>query len=108
MGSCSAKEKSKRPKNQPISASEPGTNTNNTNFTSAVAAKSHKQLTKQTTDFKVGPEIFVTLRKGDILNTYKVEQTLGEGIPLPPKRRLWRCSPSHAQANWNPKGYETD
>lgn len=39
-------------------------------------------MKKQLTDFKVMPEIFVTLRKGDILNHYKIDSTLGEGINI--------------------------
>ncbi|CAK84907.1 unnamed protein product (macronuclear) [Paramecium tetraurelia] len=38
-----------------------------------------KAFTSQKTQFKVNPSIFVTLKKGDILNYYRIDQTLGEG-----------------------------
>ena len=31
------------------------------------------------TDFRVGPDIFVVLKKGDISNAYYIEHVLGEG-----------------------------
>ncbi|CAD8138169.1 unnamed protein product [Paramecium octaurelia] len=41
--------------------------------------KDKKVFTSQKTQFKVNPSIFVTLKKGDILNYYRIDQTLGEG-----------------------------
>ncbi|CAD8141063.1 unnamed protein product [Paramecium octaurelia] len=52
-----------------------GTTSNNENPGSSKQSKFVKQLT----DFKVDPSIFVTLKKGDLLNNYKIDQVLGEG-----------------------------
>ncbi|CAD8150298.1 unnamed protein product [Paramecium pentaurelia] len=41
--------------------------------------KDKKEFNSQKTQFKVNPSIFVTLKKGDILNYYRIDQTLGEG-----------------------------
>ncbi|CAK82156.1 unnamed protein product (macronuclear) [Paramecium tetraurelia] len=52
-----------------------GTTSNNENPGSSKQSKFVKQLT----DFKVDPSIFVTLKKGDLLKNYKIDQVLGEG-----------------------------
>ncbi|CAD8090357.1 unnamed protein product [Paramecium primaurelia] len=41
--------------------------------------KSNKSLKKQRTNFKVAPNIFISLKSGSILSYYKVQSTLGEG-----------------------------